>query len=150
MGETVWEGEVHNALSVHVFSTLVFYERDGRRSVLLFSFPGLFSMDLETGRQLWFYEWRGLGSPHVADPVLFDGKVFVSSSETDRRGRVLDITGSEPQLLWENHDMANHISASIYIDGYLYGVDGDYFLEINRCTLRCLDAESGELRLISD
>jgi len=77
--------------------------------------------------------------------VLFDGKVFISSSETDSRGAVLDISGAEPELVWENHEMANHISSSIYLDGYLYGVDGDYHSNIKKCTLRCIKAESGEL-----
>ena len=41
--------------------------------------------------------------------------------------------------------MANHISTSVYLDGYLYGVDGDYHTRIQKCTLCCLDAETGEL-----
>jgi len=144
-GELVWEGEVRNAKSVNVFSTPVFWNHEERRCVLIFSFPGLFAMDPNTGEQLWYYKWEKSGSPNVADPVLFDGKVFISSSETDSRGAVLDISGAEPSLVWENHEMANHISSSIYLDGYLYGVDGDYHSNIKKCTLRCIKAESGEL-----
>ena len=137
-GEVVWEGEVKEAQSVNGYSTPVFVDRDGVSAVLIFSFPGLFAMDAASGEQLWFYEWTLYGSPNIVDPVLFDGMVFISSSETDSRGAVLDIRGAEPVLVWETRQMANHVSSCIYVDGYLYG-------DIRKCTLRCLDAESGEL-----
>ena len=53
-------------------------------------------MDQNTGEQLWYYGWMKEGSPNAVDPVLFDGKVFISSSETDSRGAVLDMSGAEP------------------------------------------------------
>jgi outer membrane protein assembly factor BamB len=85
------------------------------------------------------------GSPNVADPVLFDDKVFISSSEMDSRGAVLDISGEEPRLVWETPEMANHVSTCIYLDGYLYGATGNYLTDVKKCTLRCLDAENGQL-----
>ena len=84
-------------------------------------------------------------SPNIADPVLFDGKVFISS-KPDSQGAVLDISGAEPELLWENQNMATDLSTSVYLDGYLYGVDGDYYTNIKGCTLRCVDAKTGELK----
>jgi len=144
-GELVWEGEATEANEVCSWSTPVYWDHKERRCVLIFSFPGLFAMDRDTGEQLWYYEWSKRGSPNAADPVLFDHRVFISSSESNSRGAVLDISGDEPELVWENHDMANHFSSCVYIDGYLYGVDGDYYLNIKKCTLRCVDAETGEL-----
>jgi outer membrane protein assembly factor BamB len=146
-GKEVWKGDLYDSSGKqpHNYATPVFYDHDGRRYSLIFSRPGLFALDPETGEQLWFYEWMKTGSPNAVDPVLFDNKVFISSSEADARGAVLDISGAEPVLVWENHDMANHFSSCVYIDGYLYGVDGDYHTNIKRCTLRCMDAETGEL-----
>jgi outer membrane protein assembly factor BamB len=123
----------------------VFVDRDGGRVVLIFSSPGLFALDLDMGGLLWFYEWSQYGSPNIADPVLFDGRIFISSSETDRRGAVLDISGAEPALVWENLEMANDLRTSVYVDGYVYGVDGDYNTGIRECSLRCVDAEDGAL-----
>jgi outer membrane protein assembly factor BamB len=144
-GELLWQGKTLDLPACNEYSTPVFYEQDGKTRMLLFSFPGLFALDPDTGEQLWFYEWMKLGSPNVADPVLFDHRVFISSSESDSRGAVLDIGGPEPQLVWESPEMANHLSTCIYLDGYLYGAHGDYFRDVKRCTLRCLDAESGQL-----
>ena len=146
-GEVAWEGELFESYGgrPHSYSTPVFCDHDGRPSTLIFSRPGLVAMDLLTGERLWFYEWTKIGSPNAVDPVLLGDRVFISSSETDSRGAVLDISGDEPELVWENHEMANHFSSCVYIDGYLYGVDGNYNLDIRKCTLRCVNAESGEL-----
>ena len=144
-GELVWEGGACVDKIGKYYATPVTYSHRGREHALIFSFTGLYSMDVKSGERLWFYEWTKQGSPNAADPVLFDGRVFISSSETDSRGAVLDIGGDEPQLLWETPEMANHFSSAVYLDGYLYGVHGDYHLGIKRCTLRCLDAETGTL-----
>jgi len=117
-GKVVWEGKLCDISKrqPHSYATPVFHDHDGRRLTLIFSRTG-----------------------------LFDDKVFISSSEMDFRSAVLDISGDEPELVWENHDMANHFSSCVYIDGYLYGVDGDYHYSIKKCTLRCVDAKTGEL-----
>ena len=76
---------------------------------------------------------------------MFDNKVFISSSETDARCALIDIKGNEPSVLWENENLSNHISTSIYIDGYLYGIDGDYHKNIKDCSLRCIDFKTGDI-----
>ena len=116
-GDKVWEGEAHIDKLGRSFPTPVIYDHNNGRYVLIFSHSGLYSMDMETGKKLWFYEWTKVGSPNVVDPLVFDNKVFISSSETDTRGAVLDIRSDEPQVLWENENMSNHISTCVYIPG---------------------------------
>ncbi len=82
---------------------------------------------------------------YVVDPVVFDNKVFISSSETNAQGVLLDIKGNKPRVLWQNENMSNHISTSVYIDGYLYGIVGDYFPSTRDCTFRCIDVKTGEV-----
>jgi len=146
-GEVIWEGELIDSSVERPenYATPVFYDHDGRRCVVIFNEMGLIALDLDTGEQFWFYGWMKRHSANAADPVLFDGKVFVSSSEANSRGGVLDISGAEPELVWENRDMTNHFNSCVYMDGYLYGVDGNYYANIAKCTLRCVDAGTGEL-----
>ena len=144
-GDMIWEGEVNTDTIGRYFATPVIYDHDGKRYALIFSHSGLFSMDVESGRMLWFYEWTKEGSPNVVDPMVFDNKVFISSSETDARCALIDIKGNEPSVLWENENLSNHISTSIYIDGYLYGIDGDYHKNIKDCSLRCIDFKTGDI-----
>ena len=142
-GDKIWEGEVNTDTIARYFATPVIYDHDEQRYVLLFSDSGLFSMDIETGGLLWFYEWTQIGAPNVADPVVFDNKVFLSHSEANAQCVLLDIKGNVPSLLWQNENMRNHVSTSIFIDGYLYGVDGNYFSNIKDCSIRCIDSENG-------
>jgi outer membrane protein assembly factor BamB len=144
-GDMIWEGVVIDDKIGRYFSTPVIYNHDGKRYVLTFRHSGLFSMNAKTGELLWFYEWTKSGSPNVVDPMVFDNKVFISSSETDARCALLDIKGNEPNVLWENENMSNHISTSVYIDGYLYGIDGDYHRNIKDCSLRSIDFKTGDL-----
>jgi outer membrane protein assembly factor BamB len=144
-GKKIWEGDVHTDSSGDYFATPVIYDHDGKRYTLLFSDSGLFSVDVHTGKKAWFYEWTKEGSPNVVDPVVFDNKVFISSSETNSQGVLLDIKGNKPRVLWQNENMNNHISTSVYIDGYLYGIVGAYFPSTRDCTFRCIDVKTGEV-----
>jgi outer membrane protein assembly factor BamB len=144
-GDGVWEGEVHVDKSGNYYATPVLYDHNNRNYVLIFSHTGLYSMEVDTGKKLWFHEWTKYGSPNCVDPVIFDEKVFISSSETDTRGTVLDISSDTPQVLWENNNLCNHFSTSVYVEGYLYGIDGDYHGNIKKCSLRCVDAETGNI-----
>jgi outer membrane protein assembly factor BamB len=144
-GDLVWEGEVHTDRTGDYFATPVIYDHEDKRNALIFSNFGLFSMDVDTGKLFWYYEWKKGGSPNVVDPLVFDNKVFISSSETNVQGVLLDISGDEPNVVWQNENMSNHISTSVYIDGYLYGIHGDYHKDIKKCSLRCVDAETGDI-----
>ncbi len=44
--------------------------------------------------------------------------------------------------MWENENMRNKFSSSIYIDGYLYGSDGD---EGKVAPIRCIDVKTGDV-----
>jgi outer membrane protein assembly factor BamB len=149
-GEKIWEGEVNTDLKGDYFATPVIYNHDDNRYTLLFSDSGLFSMEVDTGRQLWFYEWTEKGSPNVVDPVIFNNKVFISSSETNAKCALLDIKGNEPSVLWQNENMNNHISTSVYLNGYIYGITGNYFVSIKLCSLRCIDSKTGDLMWVKD
>jgi outer membrane protein assembly factor BamB len=144
-GDKVWEGEVNTDKVGGYFATPVLYDYDGKRYVLLFSDSGLFSMDVQTGKKEWFHDWYKPVSPNVVDPVVFDNKVFISSSEANAQGVLLDIEGNKPKVLWQNENMSNHISTSIYIDGYLYGIIGNYYISTNDCSFRCIDVTTGEI-----
>lgn len=144
-GEKIWDGDVHTDTAGDYFATPVMYDNDGKRYALIFSNSGLFSMDVQTGKKMWFHEWHVQGSPNCTDPVVFDNKVFISSSESSPRGALLDIQGNEPKVLWQNGNMSTDISTIVYIDGYIYGVTGSYLGRMEDCSFRCIDAQTGDL-----
>ena len=144
-GEMIWKGEVNVDTDGDYYSTPAIYNYDNKRYALVFSFTGLYSVDVETGGLLWFYEWTKDGSPNVVDPVVFDNKVFISSSETNPRGVLLNINGTKPSVVWQSKNLSNHVSTSVYIDGCLYGTHGDYHLAVRHCSLRCVDVRTAEV-----
>jgi len=145
-GKKVWISEPGEKLEVNIpqtgseYATPVIYEYKGMRSAAIFSSRGLYSVDVETGEQQWFYNWKPYMKVSVADPIIFDNKVFISCAY--RAACVLlDISQNEPKAIWKNHNMRNHYSTIVLIDGYMYGIDG-YYSEAKLLT--CIDFKTGE------
>ena len=102
---------------------------------------GLYLVEVQTGKQLWFFEFKTPGA-QAADPVLCEQKVFISSGWAGARGALVEMTGTGPTLVWQNTNMRNEFSSCIYIDGYLYGSNGDHGF---RAPLTCIDVKTGEV-----
>jgi outer membrane protein assembly factor BamB len=126
------------------YTTPVIYTDNGKRYAAIFSGDGLYSVDVETGRKIWFHEWKlnklKYSNINAADPVIFDRKVFLSSAYKVGSA-LIDISGKDPKVLWKNNNMNNHFSTSVYIDGFIYGSDGD--VRNPEAKLTCLDIETG-------
>lgn len=145
-GELVWASAPHGKgieLPDGYHASPVPYSYDGDRYALLFSGTGLFSVEVKTGEPLWFYEFYRR-PPNCADPVLCGDRAFISHVfESKGKNALLDITAATPEVVWQNQNMSNYFSACVYIDGYLYGSDG----EIDKANqLRCIDAGTGDIQ----
>jgi outer membrane protein assembly factor BamB len=129
------------------YSTPVIYDHEGKRYAAIFSYEGLHSVEGETGKMLWLYEWSELYSGrHITDPLIFDNKVFIT--DYSARGAefecvLIDIGGEEPKIVWKNQNMGSEISSPVMLDGYIYGCHGGP--DMNSSSLRCLNAETGEI-----
>ena len=99
-------------------------------------------MEVKGGKQLWFYEWGGRKAAICTDPIVIEDKVFISSGFMIDEGTLLEITGNVPRVIWENENMGSEFSACVYVDGYLYGSDGDHN---TLAPLRCIDVKTGDV-----
>ena len=149
-GEKVWSSKkppkgIHalNSTTGTDCSTPVIYDYEGRRYAVLSSYEGLHSVDVETGKLLWLYEWELYSGCHVADPLIFDNKVFITEYDELGGCTLLDIKEEEPKVLWKNLNMSSEISSPVMIDGYIYGCEGGP--DKGFSSLRCLDVETGEV-----
>lgn len=142
-GDLIWASSIHTdrICPDGYHATPVIYDYKGKRCALFFSGTGVYSAEVETGKQLWYFEFIAYGE-QAADPIPFEQKVFLSVGYARARCALLEITGNEPQVVWENENMRNKFSSSIYIDGYLYGSDGD---EGKVGSLRCIDVKTGDV-----
>ncbi len=115
----------------------------GHRQILVLTPSQLVSLRPD-GEILWSQPW----AETIAQPVFVSpDKVFVSTtniagSRSEGGAMALKIheRGGEAQVetLWESRIMRNYSSSSVAYQGFIYGFDN--------ATLRCVAADSGELR----
>ncbi len=102
-------------------------------------------MEIKTGDELWYHKAFFLS---IADPIVIEDKIFISSGDYAKMCQLIDIADGKPKLLWEKDSLRNHFSTSAYVDGYLYGCDGN-IESAGSVTIpfpfRCIDAETGDL-----
>jgi len=95
------------------------------------------AVNVKDGKELWRFPWKTQYDVNAADPILTDGKVFISSGY-NRGASVYDVTAKPPVKIWENKNLRNHMNSSVLWEGHLYGVDENQ--------LRCVDFATGEVR----
>jgi hypothetical protein len=124
------------------YATPVLASLAGRSAAVIFGEEAVYGVDLQSGAELWSFEWRTGSDVNAADPVAFDGKVFVASAY-NRGCAVYDVSGSRPVELWKNNAFETHFSSFVLLDGYIYGIDGDARLP-SAGMLRCVEALTGK------
>ena len=131
-GNVVWEaGDRQAGYSSPQLATIA-----GVRQVLVFDFEGIGSFDLESGKELWFYEWTNQ-TANVAQPLVFDdGRVFVDGGY-GVGGVMLRVWLKNGKWntteLWKNNRLRCKFSSPVYHDGHIYGIDE------SAGSLACLD-----------
>ena len=124
------------------YSTPVLYHREGKQYAIISGWKGLHSVDVETGEVHWLYEWELYSGGQIADPLIFDDKVFiVPGGRPD--GVLLDIAGDDPSVLWMNRELKSECASPVLIDGYFYVYDGKP--GAGRDNLKCINAQTGQI-----
>jgi outer membrane protein assembly factor BamB len=123
------------------YATPVIYDWEGKRHAAIFGQKALYGVSVETGEVLWSYPWQTDWDVNAADPVVVGNRVFISSGY-GKGCALLEISAKgKPKVVWKNTKLRSHFSSFVYLDGYLYGNDGQSYSSKNN--LRCLDFETG-------
>jgi len=120
------------------YAAAVIYDDAGTRYAAIFGARALYGVELETGRVSWSFDWYTDNDVHAADPIVVGNRIFISSGY-DTGCALLELGGRKPKLLWQSRIMRNHFSSSLYLDGYVYGSDG----QAGGGYLRCIDFDTG-------
>ena len=139
-GRKLWDSD-----GVGGYAAPVPYPLPRGTGLALFSSKEVLGVNAADGRELWAFPWETSYDVNAADPLVQDGRVFVSSGY-GRGCALLDVSGAQVRPLWENKALRSHFSSAVLIDGHLYGIDGN----AGRGALRCLAWTSGELQWSSD
>lgn len=130
-GDIVWKSDS----DASGYATPVLYEQDGKMCVCIFGKDTVMGIEAKTGAVLWSYPWQTKYDINAADPIISDKKVFITSGY-GHGCALIDISGPEPTLVWENKNMRSQMSGPVLIDGYLYGFDDNQ--------LACVNWKTGE------
>ncbi|VGO21763.1 PQQ-binding-like beta-propeller repeat protein [Pontiella sulfatireligans] len=121
------------------YASPVVFDHKGKRLAAIFSAPGLQIVNAKTGKKIDDLAWETKYNINGADPMMIGDRIFISSGY-DRECAMLDFSTGKLKKLWKSEVMKNQFSSSVYIDGYIYGVDGQ---TKKKGFLRCIDAEDG-------
>ena len=124
------------------FATPVPFTYNRTRYVALFGSGVLNVVEMKSGKLLWSFPWRNSADVNAADPVIFEDKIFISTAY-GKGSALLQLRGKNVTTVWESGEMRNHFSSSLYLDGYIYGIDGD--ARYNEGSLKCIDVKSGKV-----
>ena len=136
-GEKIWEGGGGQC----GYAAPVRFSLKGKDSLAFFSCKEVVVVDAQTGAKGISHPWETQYDVNAADPVFFDGKLFITSGY-EHGCALLDLSGKNVKQLWENQNLRGHFASPIYLDGHIYGVDG----QTGQGQLRCLEAKSGKVK----
>jgi outer membrane protein assembly factor BamB len=135
-GEKIWEGGGGQC----GYAAPVRFTNKGKDCLAFFSFKEVVVVDAATGEKQMSHPWMTQYDVNAADPLFFDGKLFITSGY-EHGCTLLDLSGKNVKQLWENQNIRGHFASPIYLDGHIYGVDGN----TGQGQLRCLEAKSGKV-----
>lgn len=133
-GGTLWASSGLGGYAVPVL-----FDYRGKRCAAMFAWRSLAIVNVADGAVVVSYPWETVCDVNAADPIVADGKIFISSGY-EKGCTLLDLSGDQPKPLWTNTLMRSHFSSPLRWDNTILGVDGD----AGGGTFVCLDWESGK------
>ena len=136
-GKTVWESGGAGGS----YASPVPYQWKGQPAVLVLATAGISAVDAGTGQVGWFHPWKTGCDVNAADPLPIQDKVLITSGY-GHGAALLDVTGDQPKVEWENKHLVSHFSSPVLSGSHVYGVHGD----AGEGELRCLDLATGAVK----
>lgn len=116
------------------YSSPVAFRSGAAEALAFFSGHAVIGVEADTGKRLWEITWKTEWDLNAADPIISDGKMFVSSG--NNVGCALyDITVKPPRELWRNKSLKTLMNSSVLWQGHLYG--------FNDTDLTCVEWATG-------
>lgn len=137
-GKTIWASKPGTG----GYAAPVIYSINNKKYVAIFGMRAIFGVDFQTGEPVWSYPWVTEYDINAADPIIIDAKIFISSGYQSGCA-LLDISQNKPKLIWQNKNMSNQFGSSIYLNGYIFGPDGN--CGRSSSSLNCIDFKTGKL-----
>jgi len=123
------------------YSSFVPFNQGGVERLVFGSARSYVCIDPQTGAEQWRQRWLTTFGCNATDPVMVDGRVFLSTGY-NRGSGLLDLSGGNPQLVWKHKELQTQLATSVLCEGKLYGANGSV---AEGATLTCIDPRNGEV-----
>jgi outer membrane protein assembly factor BamB len=127
----------------HSFSAPTLAKVGGEDAVMVLATNHLAAVRIKDGSELFQHPFGKGYFCHVADPIVQDGAVFISSN--DAGGEQLRFADGKPESVWKNDSLGSFTSTAVLLGGHLYGINGSSFKPAV-LELRCVDWKTGQLK----
>jgi outer membrane protein assembly factor BamB len=133
-GSPLWESPAGHP----GYSSPVPYRGPGDVPALaFFSGHAAVGADAATGKPLWKIPWNTLWDLNAADPIILNGRAFLSSGNNVGCAQ-FDLLASPPRELWRHKNLRTPMNGAVLWQGCLFGFDETRFV--------CLDWETGQVK----
>ena len=134
-GKTIWKATNERAS----YSSPVAVTVEGIRHVIFVTRLNVVSLNPENGEERFRFPFGRVGpTVNAANPVVFDGHLFVTASY-GIAAVLAKIKANDAEVLWRDSDiLASQYATCVEKDGYLYGIHGRE--DGPPADLRCFDA----------
>jgi outer membrane protein assembly factor BamB len=135
-GKVVWT----SSKAASGYSTPVPCLFNGVSAVAIFSGDAAYGVETKSGRPIWSFPFKTQYNLNIADVVVSNNNIFVSAAY-GHGGAMARLVGTNATQVWANKTFANHVSSSVLVDGYLYGVAG--MVGGSKAELKCVAFDTG-------
>jgi outer membrane protein assembly factor BamB len=135
-GKVVW----NSSKVVAGYSTPVPFSLNGTPAVAILSADTAYGVETKSGKQIWSFPFRTQDQLNIADVIVSNNDFFVSAAY-NQGGAMLHWDGTNATRVWADKSFANHINASVLVDGCLYGVAGS--VNFGAAALKCVEFATG-------
>jgi outer membrane protein assembly factor BamB len=136
-GRIVWS----NGTNAGGYASPTLFNPDGHEVVLIFAAKHLVALEPQSGREIWRQFWETGWDTNNTDPYVQRDRVLISSFS--RGCMLLSVARGQPEVIYDNKALHNHLSPGIVLGEYLYAFNGEAH---QKTDFRCLHLPSGELK----
>ena len=136
-GELIWRSNDKES----GYATPVLIHGQDQTTAVFASSRAFIGVDLDSGERLWTERWLTSFGCNAADPILHEGRMFLSSGY-NRGAALFQFVDGKPQVVWKNKEMQNQLHSSLLYQDHLYGIDGNMDYEPR---LRCMEWSTGNV-----
>ena len=118
-GAVVWKTELPESDAAE-YSSIMPIDAGGAKQYVTFLRKGVVGVDAKNGKLLWNYTKMSDRGANIMTPVVYQDKVFVSTSSNGAAVLELKPAG-EPKEVYFSKTIGVSIGSAVLVDGYLYG-----------------------------